>query len=255
MCGVYREAFSVSRTQDKKSEMDYWAKQGSGAYAEKKWYEKYSKLVEHIGWHGLVLDAGCGNGCFTNEIIKQGGNVVGVDLSHEMLQVAKDTGGEFVVGDLETLPFRDETFDIVLCSMVLHHFPLINRMSEEVARVLKKDGKLVIVDILATSFAKLSRNLGKLILKFHIKEWKTPNETLHTIEEYTAVFRQYGLASFIVTPIISATLAEELSAFRENPGVWSFLILLRALLMKFFLIMPPFRLQAYDNVIISGVKN
>ena len=244
----------MSCTQDKKSEIDYWAKQGSTAYAEKRWYEKFSKLVEHIGWHGLVLDAGCGNGGFTSEIMKQGGTVVGVDISHEMLQVAKDSGGEFVVGDLEKLPFGDETFDIVLCSMILHHFPSISSVSEEIAKVLKKGGKLVVLEPLATSFAKLNRNLGRFILRFHLREWKTPNETLHTIEEYTTVFKRYGLVDFNVTPVISATLAEEISSFRENLGVWSFMILLRALLMKSFLIIPPFRGQAYDNVIISAVK-
>jgi len=236
--------------------MDYWAKQGSEAYAEKKWYEKSAKLIEPIGWHGLVLDAGCGNGGFTREIMKRGGTVVGVDISHEMLQVAKDTGGEFAVGDLENLSFHDETFDIVLCSMILHHFPsMSNRVPPEIARVLKKGGKLVILEPLATFFAKLNRNLGRLILRFHIKEWKTPNETLHTAEEYRAAFAQHGLANFSITPVISATLAEEISSFRQNLGVWSFIILLRALLMKCFLIIPPLRSQAYDNVIISAVKN
>ena len=247
----------MSHTQDKQSEMDYWAKQGLTAYAEKRWYEKFAKLVEHIGWHGLVLDAGCGDGGFTSEIMKQGGDVVGVDISHEMLQVARDTKGKFVVGDLENLSFHDETFDIVLCSMILHHFPSMSssRVPEEIARVLKKDGKLVILEPLATSFAKLNRNLGRFILRFHLREWKTPNETLHTIEEYTTAFKKYGLVDFNVTPIISATLAEELSGFRKNLGVWSFIILLRALLMKSFLLIPPFRTQAYDNVIISAVKN
>ena len=241
-------------SQNKRAEMDYWAKQGTSAYAEKRWYEKFSKLLEPIGWHGLVLDAGCGDGRFTSKLIRQGVTAVGVDISHEMLQVAKDTGGEFTVGDLERMPFGDETFDIVLCSMVLHHFPSIDKMSEEAARVLKKGGKLVIVDILSTSLARLSRELGRLVLGFHLKEWKTPNETLHTIEEYTTIFKRYGLVNFSVTPIISATLAEEVTSFRENLGVWAFIILLRALLMKSLLIIPPFRVQAYDNVIISAVK-
>jgi len=246
----------LSRVQDKKAEMDYWATQGSEAYAEKRWYKKFAKLIEPIGWHGLVLDAGCGNGGFTYEIMKQGGTVVGVDISHEMLQVAKDTGDEFVVGDLENLSFHDETFDIVLCSMILHHFPsLDSRVPAEIARVLKKGGKLVIIEPLATSFAKLNRNLGRLVLRFHIKDWKTPNETLHTVEEYTTIFKKYGLVDFNVTQVISATLEEEILSFRENLGVWSFIILLRALLMKCFLIIPSLRMQAYDNVIITAVKN
>ena len=247
----------MSHTQDKKSEMDYWAKQGLTAYAEKRWYKKFAKLVEHIGWHGLVLDAGCGDGGFTSELMKQGGKVVGVDISHEMLKVAKNTGGEFVVGDLENLSFHDETFDFILCSMILHHFPSIDnsRVPEEIARVLKKGGKLVVLEPLATSFAKLNRILGRFILRFHLREWKTPNETLHTIEEYTTVFKKYGLVDFNITPVISATLAEELADFQKHPGVWSLIILLRALLMKSFLFMPSFRTQAYDNVIISANKN
>ncbi|MFC1941898.1 class I SAM-dependent methyltransferase [Chloroflexota bacterium] len=244
----------MSNRQDKESEIDYWAHHGSEAYADEIWYEKSAKFLEQASWQGLVLDAGCGNGGFTARLARPDNTVVGVDISHEMVKVAKGNGGVFVTGDLERLPFRDETFDVAFCSMVLHHFPSIDKVIAEITRVVKDDGTVVIIEPLSTAFARLNRNLGRLVRQLHIKDWKTPNETLHTTGSYLKSLGCNGILDFKMTLVASTTWAEEVATFRQNSGAWSFVMLLRAAIMKSFLAVPGLKNQAYDNIIITGAK-
>ena len=70
------------------------------------------------GLHGNVLDVACGTGDMVVELLKQGCTVTGVDLSEEMLAIAKRKAesGKWKVADAEQLPFPDECFDAVVCS-------------------------------------------------------------------------------------------------------------------------------------------
>ena len=73
-----------------------------------------------------VLDAGCGAGTFTAELARRGYRLCGLDLSAEMLAVArgrvKDAALALVRGDILALPFGRQTFDAVLCRGVLNDF-------------------------------------------------------------------------------------------------------------------------------------
>lgn len=86
-----------------------------------------------------ILDAGCGPGAALIYLAKYG-NVIGVDISDEALQYAKKRG-KVKKGDLSSLPFADETFDIVTCFDVLYH-KWVNRNKAflEIKRVLKPGG-------------------------------------------------------------------------------------------------------------------
>lgn len=71
-----------------------------------------------------VLDVGCGSGDLAGRLVELGGgcvSVVGCDLKPAHLALAPTTIGR-VVGDVKRLPFFDDAFDIVLCSLFLHHF-------------------------------------------------------------------------------------------------------------------------------------
>jgi ubiquinone/menaquinone biosynthesis C-methylase UbiE len=105
-----------------------------------------------------LLDVGCGTGQLTRlaaELLKKDGEVIGVDPSVEMLQVAKRNAtkvhskANFQLGVIESLPFENEHFDIVLSSMMLHHLPpdLKRTGLAEIYRVLKPGGRLMVVDV------------------------------------------------------------------------------------------------------------
>ncbi len=80
-----------------------------------------------------ILDLGCGSGAFTQYLLKLNGQVFALDISHDLIKRAdnKDKIG-FVSGDIENLPFADDTFDVVVFSGVLHHFQSLQGPVKEV---------------------------------------------------------------------------------------------------------------------------
>src|SRR5207253_881807 len=104
-----------------------------------------------------VLDVGCGTGTLAIEVARRvgrAGRVAGVDPATEQIARARRSAArrnvpiEFQIGVIEQLPFPDQTFDVVLSSLMMHHLPagLKRRGLAEIARVLKPGGRLVIAD-------------------------------------------------------------------------------------------------------------
>jgi SAM-dependent methyltransferase len=96
-----------------------------------------------------VLDLGCGNGRHTLEAARYRARVVGLDFSRDDLQAARfmyadlcrrgaaNGHVDFVLGDAQNLPFRDEAFDKALCTEVFEHIPDDRRGIAEFVRVTK----------------------------------------------------------------------------------------------------------------------
>ncbi len=101
-----------------------------------------------------LLDAGCGTGAmlylFSQDI--PGKNYVGLDLSEKMIAVAKRKQIDdvlFTVGDCEALPFEDNSFDVVTCSMSFHHYPDPDKFFANLKRVLRPNGRFILRDMTA----------------------------------------------------------------------------------------------------------
>ncbi len=104
-----------------------------------------------------VLDVGCGTGTLAMEVARRvgrAGRVAGVDPGTEQIARARAKAArrhmpiEFQIGVIEQLPFPDQTFDVVLSTLMMHHLPasLKRQGLAEIARVLKPGGRLVIAD-------------------------------------------------------------------------------------------------------------
>jgi ubiquinone/menaquinone biosynthesis C-methylase UbiE len=104
-----------------------------------------------------VLDVGCGTGTFALVVARRVGRaglVVGIDPSTEQIAWASSKAArrnmpvEFQIGVIEQLAFPDQTFDVVLSTLMMHHLPapLKRQGLAEIARVLKPGGRLVIAD-------------------------------------------------------------------------------------------------------------
>ena len=104
-----------------------------------------------------VLDVGCGTGTLAMEVARRvgrAGRVAGVDPGTEQIARARSKAArrhmpiEFQIGVIEQLPFPDQTFDVVLSTLMMHHVSAsIKRQGlAEIARVLKPGGRLVIAD-------------------------------------------------------------------------------------------------------------
>jgi SAM-dependent methyltransferase len=93
-----------------------------------------------------VLEVGGGPGELATRIATQlGCDVVMVDISPRMVELAAGRGVDARVGDLQQLPFEDGSFDCVVAAWVLFHVPDLDRGLAELARVLRPGGRLVAV--------------------------------------------------------------------------------------------------------------
>ncbi len=109
------------------------------------------------GLQGDVLDVACGTGDMVLELKKRGCTVTGIDLSEEMISIAKTkASATYIVGDAEHLPFPDATFDAVTCAFGVRNFVHLEQGLGEMLRVLKPGGKMVILE-LATPDSKVVR--------------------------------------------------------------------------------------------------
>ncbi len=139
-----------------------------------------------------VVDLGCGSGVFTNLLRKRGYRCTGVDLSPNMIAIAqaKFSDIEFHIGDIESLPFTDASFDGVLLSGVLHHFPDRSRCAAEVFRILRPGGKFVAFDPNRMNpFMYLYRDRSS---PFYSSVGVTENERPVLAHEVATAFREAG---------------------------------------------------------------
>src|SRR5437773_4780853 len=87
-----------------------------------------------------VLDLGCGGGWMTRTLVHMGYDVVGVDVSRGILSAASksaETRGRLLRADGHNLPFRQGSFDAIVCVGALHHTDL-SRLLPGVLRVVKR---------------------------------------------------------------------------------------------------------------------
>lgn len=101
------------------------------------------------GLQGNVLDVACGTGDMVIELAKRGCSVTGVDISAEMLNVArqKTASANFQLGNAEALPFADGVFDAVTCAFGVRNFVHLEQGLTEMLRVLKPGGTMVILEL------------------------------------------------------------------------------------------------------------
>ena len=117
-------------------------------------YLRYEEMhIEFIDNSDNVLEIGAGTGIHTHSLLETGAFVVATDISPNSVQIIKKKYKEYSdkliakVADMELLPFGNETFDVV-CSAGSLSYGDNQIVMNEIHRVLKPGGKLIIVDSL-----------------------------------------------------------------------------------------------------------
>jgi len=128
------------------------------------------------------LDVGCGDGYYLKFIEQNYKHVfsIGVDISSSQLKHAKrkiKVKSNLIVASATNLPFKDSSFEVVLCSEVVEHIPDVTSTLKELARVCKS--KLIIsTPTLTAPFIRFELNIAKKLGrpgkwgKTHIREFK-----------------------------------------------------------------------------------
>ncbi len=136
--------------------------------------DRFVKIAGRTGWpYGNALEIGCGTGFFLLNLIQAGVAERGefTDISPGMVEVAKANaaGLGFTVGgrvaDAESIPYPDESFDLVVGHAVLHHIPDVAVALREVLRVLRPGGRFVFAGEPTRIGDRYARRLGGLTWK------------------------------------------------------------------------------------------
>ena len=142
-----------------------YAQQAATYDREMDLFERWLLGTEHRGWAcsqavGDTLEVAIGTGLNLRHYPPDV-RLTGIDLSPEMLAEAEKAAGllgrtvELKVGDAQELPFPDAAFDTVVCTYALCSVPDEVRAIAEMRRVLKPDGRLILVDHVRSTFAPI----------------------------------------------------------------------------------------------------
>jgi ubiquinone/menaquinone biosynthesis C-methylase UbiE len=204
--------------QDKYEEKVFWNNQSSDKKYltfEKKVYSafrvhEYVEMIEkYISDYKLanvarVLDLGCSAGVSTIVWSKMGFDATGIDLSSNLISQARElaerekSSVKFVVGDVSSMDFENDLFDVCFMVGLLHHFPDITPAVKEIHRVLKKDGVMIAVE---PNLLNWPYRLSFYLV--HKKKGVTPNEA--------------PLSPLVVKQTLEVFFRDvEISQFREN---------------------------------------
>ena len=108
-----------------------------------------------------VLEVGCGEGEFSERLATElGVEIVALDQSARMVELAAARGVDARVGDVQELPFADESFDVAVAAWMLYHVPDLDRALAELARVLVVGGRLVAVTNRENHLEEMFRLVG-----------------------------------------------------------------------------------------------
>ena len=110
-----------------------------------RWARRVKMLSKHLAPGMTVLELGCGTGYFTRELARSGAGIVAIDVSPELLEIAKANCSapnvRYEIQNADELSYPDAMFDSVVGSSVLHHLEIAKAL-REIYRVLKPRGTI-----------------------------------------------------------------------------------------------------------------
>ncbi len=155
---------------DWNAETAEWYAANYGDYPTNRLTIDYLDLRDHIS----IVDVGCGTGSALRHAAQKvgAGNLIGIDPVPRMIEIAQEQTKNipfqqlitFKIGSAEALPIDDSYADIVFAFDSIDHWKDVNKGLKEIRRILKPDGKLIIVKDKSVPGSALSLNALKSTL-------------------------------------------------------------------------------------------
>lgn len=166
----------------------------------------------------LDLGSGAGNDCFVaRSIVGNNGKVTGLDMTEQMIEKAKENCAkldfknvEFVLGDIEDMPFNDKQFDVVISNCVLNLVPDKSKAFSEIYRVLKTGGHFCVSDVVVKGM--LSDKMKK-----DAEMYAGCVSGACEMDEYLSIIEKTGFVNISVHKQKEIRLPETLLAEYNNP--------------------------------------
>lgn len=183
-----------ARTYDKSVERDY----GSGILNFYKNYNEildttYKKAVRDKESTIKVLEIGVGTGNLSKRFLEHQYDIIGIDQSREMLNVAKEKFLKLKLrlGDFLNIPFENGKFDVVVSTYAFHHLREEEKgiAIREMIRVLKDNGRIVIGDLMFENQEEKDKIISRLTQE-EIEEIE--DEYYSNIESLRGEFKKYN---------------------------------------------------------------
>jgi ubiquinone/menaquinone biosynthesis C-methylase UbiE/biotin operon repressor len=121
----------------------------------------------------VIADLGAGEGTFSQLLARRSKKVIAVDNSEKMVEYGRELAAkhgiknlEYRKGDLEAVPIRDASVDLAFFSQALHHAQHPDRAVAEAWRILKPEGRIVVLDLLRHNYEEARELYADLWLGF-----------------------------------------------------------------------------------------
>ncbi len=182
------------------------------------WFLKYIKKRD------FCLDLGCGNGQNTIQAAQKCKKIIGLDSDEKGLKIAKDSANQKGIKniklkkqDLEKkLPFKNNTFDLMLCLDIIEHLKKRDRLLQETKRVLKNQA------ILLLTLPNKNTTWKKAQRKYHLNSLADPDHKIeYSLLEAKKLCRDYN---FKILKILPITFDTPLSGLIDFIGGFSLLL-------------------------------
>jgi ubiquinone/menaquinone biosynthesis C-methylase UbiE len=173
--------------------VDYYQSGVKKNSLQRLWHmRKLAQVLSHISDKPkYILDVGCASGWFLSEVAKkhQQASLHGVDIYHKGVEYGKKLYPklQFQTADAHALPFKDEFFDLVICTEVLEHVEQPQVVLGEMKRVLKKGGQAIIE---LDSGSVLFSVVWYLWRKFQGKVWNDSHIHSFTVQKLERAIRE-----------------------------------------------------------------
>jgi SAM-dependent methyltransferase len=171
------------------------------------------------------LEVGCGPGEMAARVQAElGAEVVAVDISARMVELARSLGVDARVGDVQELPLEDASFDCAVAAWMLYHVPDLDRGLAELARVVRPGGRLVSatnsVDNMRELWDLVGRDRRSEPIRFFSESGEEPLQRhFSSVERRDVVgeltFTRDEVRDYVANSIAHAHLAEDVPDFAE----------------------------------------